>query len=117
VTSIAGDEIKTQVIIGGVLKPNKGVNLPGANLDIPALTEKDQEDLAFGLQMGIDAIALSFVRTASDVAFLRQLILEYNPEKKDIPIIAKLEKPASLHNLDEIIDIADGVMVARGDLA
>jgi pyruvate kinase len=116
VTSIEGEDIKTQVMIGGVLKPHKGVNLPGSNLGIPALTEKDRKDLVFGLQMGVDAIALSFVRTGADVALLRKLIFDLNPEKRDIPIIAKLEKPSSLHNLDEIVDQADGVMVARGDL-
>jgi len=116
VKSIKGEDIETQVVLGGVLRSNKGVNLPGLSLDIPALTEKDQADLSFGLEMGMDAIALSFVRTGHDVEQLRERIVGINPEKRDVPIIAKLEKPSSLSNLDEIVDTADGVMVARGDL-
>lgn len=109
-------EVITQVIFGGLLKPNKGVNLPKANLKVPSVTEKDLEDLAFGLEIGIDAIALSFVRQAQDVAQLQAEIHKLAPNHPHIPIIAKLEKPEALDNLHEIIHIADGVMVARGDL-
>ncbi|MBN1668494.1 MAG: pyruvate kinase [Anaerolineales bacterium] len=116
VLNAGGKEVETEVVFGGFLKPNKGVNLPNANLKIPSLTEKDLEDLAFGLEMGVDAIALSFVRSAGDVAQLRAEIQRLAPQRASIPIIAKLEKPEALANLHEIIHIADGVMVARGDL-
>jgi len=115
VKSIGKESVETEVILGGRLEPHKGVNLPGADLNLQAFTEKDQADLAFGLEQGVDAIALSFVRTADDIALLQQAI----PRTVDlcqIPIIAKLERPEALVNLHEIIHAADGVMVARGDL-
>jgi pyruvate kinase len=116
VKSIGNDSVETEVVLGGILKPHKGVNLPGASLNIQSLTEKDKADLAFGLEQSIDAVALSFVRTAQDVARLRQEIVCLNPDQADIPIIAKLERPEALDNLHDIIHAADGVMVARGDL-
>jgi pyruvate kinase len=116
VVSTGDEEVETRVVVGGILKPNKGVNLPGANLSIKALTEKDEHDLAFGLSMGIDAVAMSFVRKAEDIARLRQMIARLAPDRQDTPVIAKLERPEALDNLHEIIDAADGVMVARGDL-
>ena len=116
VKEIGDDFVDTEVILGGILKSHKGVNLPGANLSIQAFTEKDQSDLAFGLALGIDAIALSFVRTAQDIARLKQEIACIAPDMIKIPIIAKLERPEALRNLHEIIHAADGVMVARGDL-
>lgn len=116
VESIQGSEIFTRVIVGGLLKPNKGVNLPGANLCISSITEKDKSDLAFGLANGIDAVALSFVQRAEDIEECRQRIVEYAPDRSDTPIIAKLERPEALDNLEEIVHAADGVMVARGDL-
>ena len=116
VTSVGNESVETEVILGGTLKPHKGVNLPGANLHIQAFTEKDQSDLAFGLKQGVDAIALSFVRSPKDVSRLRQAIANQAPDQSNIPIIAKLERPEALDNLHEIIHAADGVMVARGDL-
>ncbi len=118
VTGINDDktEVQATVLLGGFLKSNKGINLPGADLNIPGFTEKDEKDLAFGLEHGVDAIAISFVQSAQDVARVRQAISQYAPHKIGIPIIAKLERPEALDNLDEILDLADGVMVARGDL-
>ncbi|HZD56461.1 MAG TPA: pyruvate kinase [Anaerolineales bacterium] len=116
VVTVSGKQVETKVVLGGVLKSHKGVNLPGAKLNIPAFTEKDESDLAFGLEQQVDAIAMSFVRTPADVTGVQQKIEELNPERKGIPIIAKLERPEALDNLSEIIKVADGVMVARGDL-
>jgi pyruvate kinase len=116
VVSVDEKRVETKVVLGGVLKPHKGVNLPGANLNIPAFTEKDAADLEFGLANEIDAIAMSFVRTPNDLTPLRQAIHRLAPECKHIPVIAKLERPEALENLYEIIQASDGVMVARGDL-
>jgi len=115
-TAVFPDRVETRVVVGGVLKPNKGINLPGNRIAIAALTEKDKADLAFGLDQGVDAIALSFVQSKDDILLLRQYIQRLKPGCADIPIIAKLERPQALENLDEIIETADGVMVARGDL-
>lgn len=106
-----------KVTLGGLLKSNKGVNLPGISLHIPGFTEKDREDLAFGLSQGVDAVAISFVRDAADVQLVRDAIREIDPQKADTPIIAKLELPEAVKNMAAIIECADGVMVARGDLA
>ena len=100
-----------------MLTSNKGVNLPGTSLDIPGFTEKDQQDLEFGLENGIDAVAISFVRTAEDIICVKDFINENSPNNKNLPIIAKLELPDAVKNLESILDVADGVMVARGDLA
>jgi pyruvate kinase len=116
VLSTDQDHVQAAVVVGGLLKSNKGINLPGAKLNIPALTEKDEQDLVFGLNKEVDAIALSFVRSPEDIVYLRQKIQSYNPQRADIPIIAKLERPESLQNLEAIIHVTDGVMVARGDL-
>ena len=115
-TDIAKETVQATVIIGGKLKSHKGINLPGAEIDIPGLTHKDEEDLAAGLEMGVDMVAISFVRTAEDVARVRKAISANNPERLDTPIIAKLERGEALENLHEIVEAADGVMVARGDL-
>jgi pyruvate kinase len=104
------------VVTGGQLGSNKGINLPGANIDIPGFTAKDEEDLAKGLEFGIDMVAISFVRTAEDILRVRQAISKHAPNRLDTPIIAKLERGEALENLVEILDAADGVMVARGDL-
>jgi pyruvate kinase len=116
VVSVSDDQIDTRVVLGGELKSNKGINLPGAQINLPALTQKDEYDLSFGLEHGIDAVAISFVCCASDVVSIRQAIARLAPDYHDTPIIAKLERPQSLANLEEIIIAADGVMVARGDL-
>jgi pyruvate kinase len=116
VREVGDNYVTTEVVLGGTLKSHKGVNLPGANLNIRAFTDKDQSDLAIGLELGVDAIALSFVRSAQDIARLKQEIACIEPELIKIPIIAKLERPEALSNLHEIIHAVDGVMVARGDL-
>ncbi len=116
VTEVRQDEVETRVVVGGMLKPHKGVNLPGADLELQALTPKDKEDLKFGLEQEVDVIALSFVRSANDIRRLRQEIARLDPSQAKKPIIAKLEHPDAIDNLHEIIHAADGVMVARGDL-
>ena len=105
--------LKTQVIHGGTLKNNKGINLPGVAVRAEALTPKDREDLVFGLKAGVDFIALSFVRQPSDLDTARQAMAEVG---RTVPIISKLEKPEAIARLDAILDKTDGVMVARGDL-
>jgi pyruvate kinase len=109
-------EITTEIIIGGKLKSHQGVNLPGTSLNIPGFTAKDRIDLEFGLSQGVDMIALSFVRTAKDIMRVRTEIARLSPDRIRTPIIAKLERPEALVNLHEIVEAADGVMVARGDL-
>jgi pyruvate kinase len=116
VVRVEDTEVHTQVVLGGVLKANKGVNLPGAKLNIPAFTEKDEQDLKFGLEQGVDAIAMSFVRTPGDVVRVRHRVARLAHDQRHVPIIAKLERPEALENLEAIVDAADGVMVARGDL-
>ena len=113
VRSIRGKDVLCDVINGGLLGEHKGINLPGVALSIPALTVKDRKDLEFGLKHGIDALALSFVRTAADVRQVKQIIAAHD---SDVPVIAKLEKPQAIDHLEEILEVADGVMVARGDL-
>lgn len=116
VEKISGEEITTRVILGGILKSHKGVNVPNAQIDLHPLTDKDLSDLAFGLQHEVDAIALSFVRSSKDIEQLRTHIQQIKPDCIDLPIIAKLERPEALDHLNEIVSMADGVMVARGDL-
>ncbi|HYI02961.1 pyruvate kinase [Hyalangium sp.] len=105
--------LRTQVVVGGTLKNNKGINLPGVAVRADALTPKDREDLVFGIKAGVDFIALSFVRQPSDLDMARQAMAEVG---RQVPIIAKLEKPEAIARLDAILDKTDGVMVARGDL-
>lgn len=113
VTGVRGTDVECEVINGGILGEHKGINLPGVALTIPALTTKDRKDLEFGLKHGVDMVALSFVRSASDVLMVKQIIADHG---KDVPVIAKLEKPQAVEHLEEIFEAADGVMVARGDL-
>jgi len=113
VVSARGQEVVCRVENGGELREHQGINLPGIRLTIPALTSKDRKDLLFALDAGANYIALSFVRTAADVRAAKAIIARSG---KDIPVIAKLEKPEAIENLDEILSVADGVMVARGDL-
>ncbi len=107
-------EIRTKVVQGGPLHSRKGINLPDSNLSVPAVTSKDKRDLAFAVENGIDWIALSFVRRADDVVALKKYMREQF--EVELPVIAKIEKPEAVQNLDDILDAADGVMVARGDL-
>ncbi len=113
VKSISGDDVICEVLNGGVLGEHQGINLPGTNVSIPSLTEKDEEDLAFGLEHAVDVIAISFVRTAEDVVRARRAIAARGGVA---PVIAKLEKPQAIDNLEAILEVANGVMVARGDL-
>ena len=113
VESASPDEIHTRVVDGGELGEHKGINAPRVPLRSD-MTEKDQRDLAFGLALGVDMIALSFVQSADDIARVRAMIVEEGRPK--VPIIAKLERPEAIDQLDEILEAADAVMVARGDL-
>jgi pyruvate kinase len=113
VRGVNGEDVECDIINGGTLAEHQGINLPGAALSIPALTDKDRKDLEFGLQHGVDAVALSFVRSAADVREVKDII---SAHKQDVPVIAKLEKPQALDQLEAILEISDGVMVARGDL-
>jgi pyruvate kinase len=116
VVGVTVDSVKAVVVLGGKLTSHKGVNLPGAKILIPGFTEKDREDLEFGLQEEVDYVAISFVRSAEDINCVREAIAEINPERTDTRLIAKLERPEAIADLDAILDAADGVMVARGDL-
>jgi pyruvate kinase len=113
VREVRAPDVECQVINGGMLGENQGINLPGAALSIPALTDKDRKDLEFGLQQGVDAVALSFVRSGADVRTVKDIIAARN---LNVPVIAKLEKPQAIDHLEEILEIADGVMFSRGDL-
>jgi pyruvate kinase len=113
VTEVDGDEVHTQVVTGGRISDHKGINLPGVPVSVPAMSEKDIEDLRWGLHLTVDFIALSFVRSASDVEDVRKIMRE---EGVLLPVIAKIEKPQAIDNLDEIVRAFDGFMVARGDL-
>jgi pyruvate kinase len=113
VVGIHGEDVECEVVNGGQLGENKGINLPGAALSIPALTEKDRKDLEFGLKHGVDLVALSFVRSAADVTLVNDIIAGHG---KGVPVIAKLEKPQAIEQLEEILQVAHGIMIARGDL-
>jgi pyruvate kinase len=113
VVATRGRTVEAEVVHGGPLKPNKGMNLPGARLSTPALTAKDRRDLAFGVKHGVDYIALSFVRQAADVEETKELIRSLGGAA---PLIAKIEKREAVNDLPQILEAADGVMVARGDL-
>ncbi len=113
VDRVEDTEIHTTVAVGGPISDNKGINIPGAALTVPALTDKDTEDLRFALSLPADMIALSFVRTAADVEKVRAVMDEVGVR---VPVLAKIEKPQAVENLDEIVESFDGLMVARGDL-
>ncbi len=113
VLSVLGEDVECTVINGGLLGEKKGINLPGIPVRVPSLTEKDEIDLEFAVHSGVDAIAVSFVRTADDVRHVKERIAALGA---DTWVIAKLEKPQAIENLESILEIADGVMVARGDL-
>ncbi|RKH74568.1 pyruvate kinase [Corallococcus aberystwythensis] len=111
VLKVSGQDVSCRVEVGGLLKDHKGLNLPGTAMSVPTLTEKDKVDLAFGQEVGVDYVALSFVRSAQDVRQARALVTKLNT-----PIISKIEKPQAVENLEAIALESDGVMVARGDL-
>ncbi|MEW6274455.1 MAG: pyruvate kinase [Bacillota bacterium] len=113
VISVRGDEIECEVIHGGEVTSHKGVNVPDAALDLPAVTEQDREDIFFGIERNVDILAVSFVRRAADVLAVRQILAEAGA---GLDVVAKIESREGVNNLDEIIAVADGVMVARGDL-
>jgi pyruvate kinase len=113
VVSVTDTDVETEVLVGGRVSNNKGINLPGVAVSVPALSEKDAEDLRFALGLGVDYIALSFVRSGSDAEDVRRIMRE---EGVLLPIIAKIEKPQAIDNLDEVVEAFDGFMVARGDL-
>jgi pyruvate kinase len=115
VRTVRGKDVVCDILNGGMLGEHKGINLPGIALSIPAMTEKDRKDLEFGLEHGVDVLALSFVRTAADVQMVKDIIASHG-RANDTPVIAKLEKPQAIDNLEAILEAADGVMVARGDL-
>lgn len=113
VEAVEGTEIRCTVVVGGELKDRKGMNLPGVQVSAPSLTEKDREDAAFALELGVDYLALSFVRKAQDVADLRSLMAARG---RSAHVLAKIEKPEALEAIDEVLAVSDGIMVARGDL-
>ncbi len=113
VLSTTEDSVKLIVISGGPLNEKKGINLPGVNVSAPSLTEKDIRDVNFGIQNNVDYFALSFVRTAKDLKKIKRIIAK---QGSSIPVIAKIEKPEAVENFDAVLDAADGIMVARGDL-
>ena len=113
VERIEAPDVYCRVVVEGILSSNQGVNLPAARMELESLTEKDLHDLDVGLEEGVDAIALSFVRSEKDIGALRRAV---QAAGSDVPIIAKIEKPQAVDNIDSILDAADGVMIARGDL-
>ena len=113
VTAVEGADVTCEVLVGGTASNNKGINLPGVAVSVPALSEKDIEDLRFALSLSVDFIALSFVRSAADADDVRRIMDEVGVR---LPVIAKIEKPQAIDNLDEIVAAFDGFMVARGDL-
>ena len=113
VRAVRGGDVECEVVNGGLLGEHKGINLPGMVVSVPSLTEKDEKDLGFGLKHGVDMVAVSFIRTADDVRYVKRRVSDHN---SDAWVIAKLEKPQAIEQLEEILEAADGVMVARGDL-
>lgn len=116
VEEVGADQLVALVDTGGVITSHKGINLPGVYINIPGFTEKDKTDLRFGLEQNVDFVAISFVRSVNDVLDVKKMINAYDDLGLAPLVIAKLEKPEALDNLDQILDVVDGVMVARGDL-
>jgi pyruvate kinase len=116
VESVTPTEVITRVIFGGFVKDRKGVNFPDSQLSVPAVTEKDLADISFAVRNEVDYLALSFVREAADIAKAREIVFSLDDKHRSIPIIAKIEKPQALEDIDSILAVADGIMVARGDL-
>lgn len=110
---VEGTQVRTRVVQASLLTSRKGINLPGVHIDMPALTDKDKTDLEFALELGVDLVALSFVRTADDLERVREVM---NAKGRHVPIVAKIEKPQAIDDLQSIVAAADGIMVARGDL-
>jgi pyruvate kinase len=113
VKAIRGIDVECEVVSGGLLGEQQGINLPGTGVAMPALTSKDKRDLKFGLEHGVDVVALSFVRSADDIQMAKRLMREFG---KSVPIVSKLEKPQAIEHLEEILEVTNGVMIARGDL-
>jgi pyruvate kinase len=113
VKAVRGNDVECEVVNGGILGEHKGINLPGTVVSVPSLTEKDEKDLEFGLKHGVDMIAVSFVRSGHDVRYVKRRVEEL---KANVWVIAKLEKPQAIEHLEDILEVSDGVMVARGDL-
>ena len=114
VTSVDSDRVTTRVLHGGPISSKKGMNFPDSELTIPAITDKDRVDVKFAVELNLDYIAASFIRRRSDIVELRELLHSHGGD--EMQVIAKLEKPQAIENLDEILEVSDGVMVARGDL-
>ena len=114
VIEVEGQRVRTLVVEGGVVSDHKGINLPGAAVNVPALSEKDIDDLRFALRMGVDMVALSFVRDAKDVRDVHRVM---DQEGRRVPVVAKVEKPQAVENMEDVVMAFDAVMVARGDLA
>jgi pyruvate kinase len=113
VHSVKGGDVTCEIVNGGMLGENKGINLPGIPVKVPSLTEKDEEDLVFAVSQGVDVVAVSFVRTAADVRHVKSRLAAL---KSDAWVVAKLEKPQAIEHLDSILEVTDAIMVARGDL-
>ncbi|MGL4340578.1 MAG: pyruvate kinase [Rhodoglobus sp.] len=113
VTGVSGPRVTTEVVVAGFVSNNKGINLPGVAVSVPALSEKDEDDLRWGLALGADLIALSFVRNSDDIIRVHEIMAE---EGRRVPVIAKIEKPQAVDHLESIVDAFDAIMVARGDL-
>lgn len=113
VESVHDDEVTCKIIVGGPLRNTKGINIPGADITMPALSDKDKQDIAWGIQHGMEYLAVSFVKTRQDIIEVRRLVREYGSSMK---ILAKIETKQAVDNIEEIVDVVDGVMVARGDL-
>ena len=114
VTDLTETDVVTEVLVGGKLSDNKGINLPTSKVSAPSLTEKDKRDLKFGIELGVDFVALSFVRSALDIHQLQALLPDEDGQR--IKVISKIEKPQAIGELEDIISVSDGIMIARGDL-